>query len=422
MAERPAPLITEPRPPLAKRITGSQWEAIDVAVALALAAIIIPLLASLDHEVSRRLPVWALAVLGLAATLPLAVRRRWPLPVLGVVTVTVAVAGGYGQAFGPDPMIALAVYMVATQYDRRRSLAALAVVEVTLVAALVVAESAFTKGDTVSPIVAAAAWFVGDAVRARRAYAAGLAEQAEQRQREELERARRSVVEERVRIARELHDVLAHSLSVVAIQAGAGRHVLDSQPEETRQALAAVETTSRDALAELRRVVGLLRQDDQSGLDLSPAPGLADLARLVDQVRSAGVPVELDVKGKPTSLAPGIELSVYRVVQEALTNVVKHAGPARARVVISYGADAIDVEIVDDGRGSVSSSGDSNGTLSLHSSGSGASIDNGTGDDAGHHGISGMRERVALFGGSLAVGAGSEGGFRVAAHIPAEGM
>jgi signal transduction histidine kinase len=418
MVERRAPVMTDPRPPLARRITPSQWEAIDVAVALGLAAIVVPLLASLGHEVSRHLPVWAQAVLGLAATLPLAVRRRWPLAVLGVVTVPVAVAAGFGSTFGPDPMIALAVYMVATQYDRRRSLGALAVVETALVTALLVAESAFSKGDTFSPVVAAAAWFVGDAVRARRAYAAGLAEQAEQRQREELERARRAVVEERVRVARELHDVLAHSLSVVAIQAGVGRHVLDSQPEETRRALAAVEAASRDALAELRQVVGLLRQDERPALALSPAPGLADLGRLVDQVRSAGVPVELDVTGEPTTLPPGIELSVYRVVQEALTNVVKHAGPARARVVISYGTDTIDVEIVDTGRGCVSSSGEGNEALSPHSSVPRASTDDGTGDGTGHHGIIGMRERVALFGGSLSVGPGSKGGFRVAAHIP----
>jgi signal transduction histidine kinase len=216
-------------------------------------------------------------------------------------------------------------------------------------------------------------------------------------------------------------------LSVVAIQAGVGRHVLDSQPEETRQALAAVEATSRGALDELRRVVGLLRQDDQPELALSPAPGLSDLGLLVEQVRAAGVPVELEVNGEPTMLRPGIELSVYRVVQEALTNVVKHAGPATARVGISYGADAIDVEIVDTGRGCVPRSGAGNGAPSLHSrhsgasGASGASTDDGTVDSAGHHGIIGMRERVALFGGSLAVGPGSEGGFRVAAHIPAEG-
>jgi signal transduction histidine kinase len=404
MAERSNPLASGPRPPLSKRVTSRQWEAIDVLVAAVLAAITVSLLATLGHEVSRHLPLWAEALLGLAATLPLAVRRRWPLAVLAVVGTAFSVAGAFGLAFGPGPMIGLAVYTVATHYDRRRSLSALVATEVAQVSALVVAELAFTQGDTVSPVVAAAAWFLGDSVRARRAYTAGLAEQAAQRQREEVERSRRSVVEERVRIARELHDVVAHSLSVISIQAGVGRHVLDSDPEETRHALESVETTSRGALGELRRVVGLLRQADQLSPALTPAPGLDDLGQLVEQVGAAGVPVKLDVRGEPISLAQGIELSVYRIVQEALTNVVKHAGPAHARVAISVAVDAVEVEVVDDGRGPETAAADGNGARSD--------------DQPQHHGIIGMRERVALFGGSLTVGGGPNGGFRVAAHLP----
>jgi signal transduction histidine kinase len=277
-----------------------------------------------------------------------------------------------------------------------------------------------SRGDTISPVVAAAAWFVGDAVRTRRAYEAGLAEQAARRQREEVERARRSVVEERVRIARELHDVLAHSLSVIAIQAGAGRHVLESQPEETRQALEAVETTSRNALGELRRVVGLLRQGDHPSPDLAPAPGLGDLTQLVEQVRAAGVPVELDLHGEPACLPQDVELSLYRIVQEALTNVVKHAGPAHAQVAISFASDAVEVEIVDDGRGSKSGTGDRNGARSERVVSSTRPIEDVPSQEALHHGIIGMRERVALFGGSLAVGAGPDGGFRVVARLPLE--
>ncbi|HEX6475630.1 MAG TPA: sensor histidine kinase [Acidimicrobiales bacterium] len=404
MAEGSNPLTGGPRPPLSKRITASQWETIDVVVAVVLAAITVPLLATLGHDVSHHLPLWAAALLGLAASLPLAVRRRRPLAVLAVVGAAFTVAGAFGQSFGPGPMIALAMYTVATQYDRRRSLEALVLTEVALVAALVGAELAFGKGDTVSPVVAAAGWFVGDSVRARRAYTAGLAEQAAQRQREEVERAHRSVVEERVRIARELHDVVAHSLSVISIQAGMGRHVLDTDPEETRHALASVETTSRGALGELRRVVALLRQADQLSPALAPAPGLDDLGRLVEQVGAAGVPVELDLPGEPVSLPQGVELSVYRIVQEALTNVVKHAGPARARVAISVAVDAVDVEVVDDGRGP---------EVPL-SEGNGARTDS----QPQHHGIIGMRERVALYGGSLTVGGSPNGGFRVAAHLP----
>jgi signal transduction histidine kinase len=412
------PLAREPRPPLSTRVTPGQWETIDAIVAFLLAAIFVSLAAKLGHQASRHLPTWVEALLALAATVPLAVRRRRPLAVLAVVVAAVAVAAAFGFIFGPNPMIALSVYTVATQYDRRRSLSALVVTEVALLAALVAAELAFGKGDTVSPVVAAAAWFVGDSVRARRDYNAGLAEQASRRQREEIERAQRSVMDERVRIARELHDVVAHSLSVITIQAGVGRHVLDSQPEETRRALEAVETTGRDALEELRRVVALLRQADQRPQSLSPAPGLADLTQLADQVRAAGVPVQLDLKGEPSSLPQGVELSVYRVVQEALTNVVKHAGPTRARVGINIETDSVDVEIVDNGRGPRSESLVGNQAQHDPAPTSTTSIQGRPGSEASHHGIMGMRERVALFGGSLEVGAGRQGGFRVAARLP----
>jgi signal transduction histidine kinase len=411
-------LASGPRPPLSKRVTPPQWEAIDVVVALLLAGAVAPLLATLGHEVSPHLPLWAKALLGLIATLPLAVRRRWPLSVLAIVGLAVTVASAFGLTFGPDPMIALAVYTVATTYDRQRSAMAIVALEVALVTALVVGELAVSKGDTFSPVVAAAAWFVGDAVRARRAYAAGLADQAAQRQREEVERARRSVVEERVQIARELHDVVAHSLSVIAIQAGVGRHVLDAQPEEARQALAAVEATSRDALAELRRVVALLRHTDQLSPALSPAPGLGDLSPLVEQVRAAGVPVELDLRGDHPSVPQGVELSIYRIVQEALTNVVKHAGPARARVRISFQSDAVEVEVVDSGIGAHPGTGETNGDGGAGGAGSTKPAEDGGGTQSRHHGIIGMRERVALFGGSLTVGAGPAGGFRVSAHLP----
>ncbi len=388
-------------------------------VALFLAATVVSILATVSHEATH-LPLWARALLGLVATLPLAVRRRWPLPVLAVVGTAVTIAGAFGLVFGPDPMIALAVYTVATTYDRRRSAWALVVTEVALLTALIVAQLTVSRGDTISPVVAAAAWFVGDAVRTRRTYDAGLAEQAARRQREEVERARQSVVEERVRIARELHDVLAHSLSVIAIQAAAGRQVLESQPEETRQALAAVETTSRGALGELRRVVGLLRQGDHPSPDFAPAPGLGDLAQLVEQVRAAGVPVELDLRGEPACLPQGVELSLYRIVQEALTNVVKHAGPARAHVAISFASDAVEVEVVDDGRGSRSGTVDTSGARSESVVPSTRPIEDVSGHEALHHGIIGMRERVALFGGTLAVGAGPDRGFRVFARLPLE--
>jgi signal transduction histidine kinase len=412
----------EPRTPLSKRITASRWRAIDALVAIVLAGLTVPFLARVEHPVAHHLPLWAETLLAIASTLPLAYRRHRPLTVMAVVGVALTVATAFGVAFGPNPAIGLAVYTVATQLDRRRSLAALAVVEVALVTAVVVVEITTTvQGDlTLGPVIAAAGWFAGDSVRARRAYAAGLAEQAAQRRREEVERTRRSVVEERVRIARDLHDVVAHSLSVIAVQAGMGRHVLDTQPERAAEALDAVETTSRGALGELRRVVGLLRQAEQPDPALSPAPGLGDLPQLIDQVRAAGVPVELDVQREPSLLPQGMELSVYRIVQEALTNVVKHAGPARARVSISYAAGAMGVEIVDDGRGFDARLTVGNGARPDDARSPEPSIDDGTGSDVVRHGIIGMRERVVLFGGSLAVGPGPEGGFRVAVQLPLE--
>jgi signal transduction histidine kinase len=422
MADGSDALTAEPRTPLAKRITPSQWEAIDAAVAVVLAGLTIPALVGVDHNIAHRLPLWAEVLVALASTLPLAVRRRRPLSVLAVMGVALTVATAFAVVFGPIPAIGLAVYTVATQRDRRSSLTALLALEVALVTAVVVVEVTTTvKGDlTFTPVIAAAGWFAGDSVRARRAYAAGLAEQAAQRRREEVERAQRSVVEERVRIARDLHDVVAHSLSVIAVQAGMGRHVLDSQPEQAAAALAAVETTSRGALGELRRVVGLLRQAEQPDPTLSPAPGLGDLPQLLEQVRSAGVQVDLDVRGEPRYLPPGMELSLYRIVQEALTNVVKHAGPARARVDISYAADAIGVEVVDDGRGRDSRSADANGALPDRVRSPVTTIADRAGSDVVRHGIIGMRERVALFSGSLTVGPGPTGGFQVSVRLPLE--
>nr|MDA8290353.1 sensor histidine kinase [Actinomycetota bacterium] len=246
--------------------------------------------------------------------------------------------------------------------------------------------------------VAVAAWFVGDSVRVRRVYVAGLAEQAAQRQREILERAQRSVAEERLEIARELHDVVAHSLSVIAVQSGVGRHVIETNPKEAKSALAAVESTSRAALDELRRMLGVLRRDEQRPASLDPAPGVATLARLADHVRGAGVPVALVVDERAVrALSPSAELSVYRIVQEALTNVVKHAGPAEARVAVTADAGTLVVEVADTGRGGAPRA-DPDGST--------------------HHGIVGMRERVLLFGGTLEVGDRSGGGFAVVARLP----
>jgi signal transduction histidine kinase len=204
--------------------------------------------------------------------------------------------------------------------------------------------------------------------------------------------AREAVVEERARIARELHDAIAHNVSMMVVQAGAERRVLDPSQESTRDVLETVEEIGRNALTEMRRLVGMLRTDDDD--PLAPQPGLGDLPTLVGQVREAGLPVELHVEGAPRSLPVGLELSAYRIVQEALTNALKHAGEARASVRVRYADDSLELEVVDDGAGA---------PAELASGG---------------HGLVGMRERVALYGGRFEAGRRPAGGFTVRVLLP----
>jgi signal transduction histidine kinase len=246
--------------------------------------------------------------------------------------------------------------------------------------------------------VLAAAWVLGRFAHNYRAYAARLEERTAELEQAREELARRAVADERLRLARELHDVVAHAMSVIAVQSGVGAHIATTQPREARRSLAAIEATSRAALTELRRLLGVLRQEGEPEGDLAPVPGLADLDGLLAELGKAGLAVRLQVEGTPSPLPAGVDLSAYRIVQEALTNVVKHAGPARARVVVGYRDQDVTVEVIDDGRGAATSVRD--GRV-------------GTG-----HGLVGMRERVAAFGGDLEVGPRPAGGFRVAARLP----
>ena len=228
--------------------------------------------------------------------------------------------------------------------------------------------------------------------------------EADERAEAERQSSARVLAEERLRIAQELHDVVAHSMSVIAVQAGVGVHVIDDQPDQARAALEAISATSRGTLAEMRRLLGVLRDSD-GARSSAPAPGLADLPRLVDDVRAAGVPALLHVDGTAGGVHAGIELSAYRVVQEALTNVIKHAGkPTRVDVTVRYLPGALVVEVIDDGRGLAARSG--NG-------GAGEAPADGSG-----HGLVGMRERVELWGGELSVGQAPGGGYRITARLP----
>jgi signal transduction histidine kinase len=216
-------------------------------------------------------------------------------------------------------------------------------------------------------------------------------------------RTRQAVGEERLRIARELHDVVAHSMSVIAVQAGVANHVIDSRPELARQALATVETNTRSALVEMRRLLGVLRQGDEPSASLAPPPGLSQVADLVEQFREAGLTVDLRWDGEPDAVPDGVDLSAYRIVQEGLTNVLRHGGP-RAKVTIGHRTGAVEIDISDDGR-----------RPDQEVAAADAVADGGRG--AGH-GLIGMRERVAVFGGTLVAEDRPGGGFRLAATLP----
>ena len=234
------------------------------------------------------------------------------------------------------------------------------------------------------------AWLIGLLVRRPVQRAITAEERATLLEQEQAEAAHQAVVDERQRIARELHDIIAHSVSVMTVQAGAVRRRLTEEQDTERASLLAVERTGREAMAEMRRLVGMLREDDAAP-SYGPQPGMQTIETLVSTVRGAGLPVELDVEGTSRELPPGIDLAAYRVVQEALTNALKHAGPARAWVRVHWGADELTLEVANDGRNTPEGNG---------------------------YGHVGMQERLRLYGGRLESGARPEGGYVVRAHVP----
>jgi signal transduction histidine kinase len=245
----------------------------------------------------------------------------------------------------------------------------------------------------------AIAWVLGDNIRTRRAYLAELEARAARLEREREEQAERAVIEERTRIARELHDVIAHNVSVMVVQASAGEDLFDTDPQRARESLSAVASTGRAALTELRRLLGVIRAEEghEPAAAYAPQPGIEYLAELVAQIRETGLAVELSVLGEPRELPEGVGLCAYRIVQEALTNTLKHADASQAQVSVRYVSDALELHVVDNGRGAPPVNGDTTG-----------------------HGLIGMRERVALFGGELSVGPHPGQGFAVMARLPLE--
>lgn len=253
-------------------------------------------------------------------------------------------------------------------------------------------------------VIFALSWVVGDRLRTRKAYYAELEERAARLHREREAQSKAAVAAERARIARELHDVVAHNVSVMVVQADGAAYVLDAAPDQAKQALSTISTTGRQALAEMRRLLGLLRAGDDAGGEYVPQPGVDQLADLIDQVRGAGLPVRFEVAGQARPLSSGVELTAYRIVQEALTNVRKHGGDgASASVLLGFGDASLDLLIEDDGRGA---------RRELYAQG---------GRDGMGQGLIGMRERIGMVGGTLTAGPRPGGGFRISAVLPLRG-
>ncbi|HSO54958.1 MAG TPA: histidine kinase, partial [Actinomycetes bacterium] len=308
--------------------TAGPW-ALDGLLAVATAAAGVTLLATVlpfDPGSPRSVAAYLLV---LGHPLPIAVRRRWPLAALATGLAT----GAAFAALGLNLVVltvALLIYLytVGARCPRRVSLAGLAATEALLLLVWLARPRSIGDGGSlvVDGLILAAAWWLGDGARRRQEAVVTAQQRAAELERAREELARRAVTEERLRIARELHDVVAHSMSIIAVQSGVGVHVLDSQPEEARKALVAVEATSRQALVEMRRLLGVLRQEHEPRGSLAPAPGLAEVEALAAEVARAGVRVEVRIEGTPPELPAGLDLSAYRIVQEALTNVVRHAG------------------------------------------------------------------------------------------------
>ena len=362
----------------------------DAVLALALAAFVLSdVLTSGDYLTGSK---WVYVPAALLMTVPLAWRRRAPL------VVVVLVMGAFAaQSLTLDPTptpdeelipALIVVYSVAANAEGWMPF---------LGGGFSLAAGLIWLGmdDFLLPtVIFGGAWLAGRLVQKRQLYAQVYADRARVLELERDANVRVAAAEERVRLARELHDVVGHSVSVMVVQAGAERLALREERPSTREALLAIERTGREALAEMSRLLGILRAESD-GLALAPRPSLAQIDALVKTVQDAGLPVELQVEGELTALTPSVDVSAYRILQEALTNVVKHAGPARAYVLVRYSGREVELEVTDDGQGPV----DGNGP---------------------GYGLAGMRERVELHGGTLEAGKRNGGGFTVKARLPLE--
>jgi signal transduction histidine kinase len=332
----------------------------------------------------------------LLVVLPLAFRRVLPLTILVVVSVGTVLTA----AEAPSPWVLIGAVGLASfttgerAADRTQSALAVIVVALAMAAGLVAQDAEPLEGLVLPFVVLVPTWLLGDLLRSRRAEHLRRAEAVERSLREREERLRAAASEERRHVARELHDVIAHAVSVMVIQAGAARQVLRSSPEQAEASLLAVESTGREAMTELRRFLGALNDDDEAA-GLAPQPGIAELPTLLDRVREAGLPATLEVDGSPRSIPPSLDVTAYRIIQEALTNALRYARRAATLVRLSWESDQLRLEILDDGpaSGAIEGSG---------------------------RGLVGMSERAALVGGRVETGPRVGGGYAVRAWLPLE--
>jgi signal transduction histidine kinase len=382
---------------------------VDGVLALAVGALGLSVVGTAEARALPRLAALALVIVMCA---PIAFRRTYPAGVF----VTTILAGGLEvlalpRPVGSDLAVLVALYTLAAYRPRRIALPGLLVT--LLGSAIAIAKWApehaihdlWTLGEVLAVFwgPAVTAWLLGDMMRWRRSFYRGLEERAARLERERDAQAQIAAAAERARIARELHDVVAHNVSVMVVQADGASYALDSSPERAREALAAISATGRQALAEMRSLLGVLRSasDDAAGCgaDLAPQPGIDQLSGLLEQARATGLPVSFTVEGVPRQLPQGTALTAYRVVQESLTNARKHGGAGvTAAVTLRFHEDEVAVVVTDDGR-AIQKAGDGQG-----------------------HGLIGMRERVELFGGTVTAGPKPGGGFRVVATLPARGV
>jgi signal transduction histidine kinase len=371
-------------------------DAIDVLIAAACCAVFtLPALAGAVGGTGSRL---AVAGFGVLAAAPLVVRRRWPVVTVVAVAVVYIAAALAGVRFTPfvssaGPNLAIAVFTAADRCDRRSSLTATILTGLAIWAVLPLALRLHPgqDQDAVQALVAAPAWLAGDMARARRGYRQCLELEARRRAAETEGRAR---AEERLRLSRDVHDVVSHSLSMIAVRSGVARLLLDEQPGEARVALAAIETASRSALDELRHLLRQIREPAAG--EETAAPVLGDLPALVARLRGSGMRLSYRCSGQPGAYGVAVELSAYRIVQEALTNVAKHAPGARAWLEVARGPAELTITVTDDGPGPPQTAARSAGL-----------------------GIVGMQERAAMLDGQLTAQARPGGGFAVVARLPA---